>query len=279
VTFGKGADYFEIADNNTRAYAACNGYRYINTMRIPELRALAEPKGKPIANAAPNSPRALLTFKLTSVRWVLERQPCRCVLWHDADSLFFNFSKRIEEIIDDRYDVILTTSPPFSGHWAQVVNSGHFLVRNTPFGRRFVADAEAAKNQSSCKLTVKDPAPPPLNGWLNVCDERGTWWLEDQGILQHLLVNTPRDYSCHIKQVNYREFNSQHPWYGPGDLVVHFLGMRPKKKHMQIFMKLVNFRDGTFRLPDDPSLRPRKNPDHVSNASAYDSVNHPCTGL
>ncbi len=58
------------------------------------------------------------------------------VFWMDADSVFTNFDLKLESLIDSDKDFA------FSGDW-NIINSGHWLVRNTAFGRNFIKEVQS----------------------------------------------------------------------------------------------------------------------------------------
>lgn len=55
------------------------------------------------------------------------------ILWVDNDTLFTNFNKKIEDIIDDNYDFIICAD--YSGD----VNAGVFLVKNSTKGKNYIS--------------------------------------------------------------------------------------------------------------------------------------------
>lgn len=103
------------------------------------------------------------------------------------------------------------------------------------------------------------------NGWLALCDAGGAGccaWGE-QGALMDLLEIMP-DWKKHVEYVGFREFNSQFPWWGPGDMVFHVPG-RSAKERMRLFAELIvaaNFTDGTVPLMHRV-LTPEASPDHL----------------
>ena len=268
LTFGSKTDYFHMTEKNSKDYTHRHGYTYVDAMK--------ELQDSPLNPSRSNT--KAYQFKIVAMRWLLETDRCDWILWHDADALFFNFSKKLEDVFDSRYDIILSTGPTFNSHWARVVNSGHFLVQNTEFSKRFMRDAEHAMLHP-CTDLVNTTNQTLLNGWLAVCDNKTQgWWLHDQGLLQHYLINSPPDYACHIKQVGFRDFNSLHPYFGEGDLIIHLLGARPKRQLMEPFVRFANFDDGTIphNLVDSYALLKSKISEDHQVGMSYDHVNREC---
>lgn len=75
---------------------------------------------------------------------------------------------------------------------------------------------------------------------------------------------TQQAWKKHVEYVGFREFNSQFPWWGPGDLVFHLPG-RTNKERIRLFAEIIvaaNFTDGT--VPNmHRVLEPEPNPDHL----------------
>ena len=162
------------------------------------------------------------------------------VLWSDADAMFLNHSKSLElaGVADDDFDLVLPGGHPQDWHWGQILNAGHFAVRNSPWGRYYVDMAwRTAIKANDHSLIGGCPANPygNINGWLNVCSGGG-YWLGDQGIAHAVTRQShlPTNASCHIKWVNMRDMNSEAPWFRNGDLVVHLPG-RGNKERAEFF--------------------------------------------
>lgn len=171
------------------------------------------------------------------------------VLWSDPDALFLNYSKRLEDIIDERFDVLVTTAPPDHPQWGLIVNTGAFIVKNSAFGRAFLEDVLEMSQRHCGEFLLENPAAgSPVNGWLQVCNADGGYWLSDQGIVQALLSFAKPEYRCHIKKTWFRAFNSEFPWFGEGDLAVHFPGrsLDDKKRLIKAFLKFTD--TGTGRV-------------------------------
>ena len=75
-------------------------------------------------------------------------------MWHDADSLFLNHSRTVEEFVDERYDFVLTAGSCGSGRWERMLNTGHMLVKNSPTAFTTLRSVWSLWNHSHCKYGV-----------------------------------------------------------------------------------------------------------------------------
>lgn len=169
------------------------------------------------------------------------------VVWSDADSIYLNMGKRYEDIVDERFDAIVTIGDPEHPQWRDIVNAGSLMVRNTEWGHQFLHDILQLSKKHCAEFVEQYPeAKTPINGWLQVCSPEGHFWLSDQGILQSLFTFREPSYKCHVKKTWFRVMNSEFPWYGDGDLVVHFPGrqMDDRKRLIKAFFKYANFKNG-----------------------------------
>lgn len=69
--------------------------------------------------------------KIIFIDALLDSNQYDWILWLDNDTLFTNFNKKIEDIIDDKYDFIICTDH-------SDINAGVFLVKNSENGRRYI---------------------------------------------------------------------------------------------------------------------------------------------
>lgn len=181
------------------------------------------------------------------------------VVWTDADSIFLNHGKRFEDLVDERFDVIVTAGPPDNPTWKGVVNAGSFMVKNSEFSQIFLEDVLQMSQGHCGEFVIEYPdAGTALNGWLQVCNPDGGYWLSDQGIIIALYTYKPADYRCHFKKTWFRAFSSEFPWYGPGDLAVHFPGksMDDRRKLIKAFTKFSNFKTGAVEYKFTDLLDP-----------------------
>jgi hypothetical protein len=178
-----------IADNNI-AYARRHGYAsYVHTGGFSRRRHPSWSK---------------ILFVLQALR------RHRWALWCDADALVMDHAKRIEDLLDPRFDLIFArwggpNPPPH-------VNCGVFLVQNTVFARAFLHAA-----------------------WWHRSLIHHFWW--EQGAINHMLDSHRFD---RVKQVaQYRDFNAfvgvrdDPDPYRPGDFIAHLSGFRDTEGRIQ----------------------------------------------
>ena len=81
------------------------------------------------------------------------------IFWHDADSIFLNFSRPLNEYLDPKYDMVLTAAPCSSsdggdaawGEGPSVLDTGHMLVQNTKTALNTFRSVWGMWNHSHCK--------------------------------------------------------------------------------------------------------------------------------
>ena len=77
--------------------------------------------------------------KILLIANILEDSKVDWVFWTDADSLIMNYEKRLEDFLDDRYDLIL--SQDFNG-----INTGQFFIKNSTWSKQFLRDVYSHKD-------------------------------------------------------------------------------------------------------------------------------------
>lgn len=118
------------------------------------------------------------------------------VFWSDADSLIMNGAIRLEEFVDDSYDLILTHED--LGQGVYNANTGQMLIRHGKWSTRFLDDVWSQRQFIHDRL-----------------------WENRAAI--HLLWS--RDLSRHVAMVTQRRFNSYQGNYRDGDFILHLAGM------------------------------------------------------
>ena len=120
------------------------------------------------------------------------------IFWSDADSLVMNNETRLESIIDNNYDMIVTKEETGPGN----LNTGSFLLKNSQWSQQLLADI-----------------------YKKVDFINASAW--EQAAFMHLFATNP-SYKDHIKILRQRVMNS-HLFsgggeYHSGDFVLHFYG-------------------------------------------------------
>lgn len=239
-----GTDLRKLTWPNKQKYASAHGYDIYDINSIPDLAARIQDQKSNMHN--------YFFYKYLSISDAIQGKfnngkKYDYIIWNDPDALFLNHSRRYEDIIDERFDVTFTTGPPSHPQWGLIVNTGGFIVKNSEFSKGFLEDVLQMSRQHCGEFILENPsAGSALNGWLQVCNSDGGYWLGDQGIVQALFSFKPAEYKCHFKKTWFRAFNSEFPWYGEGDLAVHFPGraLKEKKRLIKALCKFTNFSTG-----------------------------------
>jgi hypothetical protein len=279
---GYGQELRRLTWGNKKKYAQARGYDIYDAETNPVIKAKLGSVREKMHN--------FYFFKYLAVQELLGGGEATggkqydWVVWVDADAIFLNFGKRFEDIIDERFDVIVTAGPPDNPTWNGVVNAGSFMVRNSEFSQTFLEDV-MSMSQSHCgEFVIEYPeAGTAVNGWLQVCNPDGGYWLSDQGILIALYMFKPAEYRCHFKKLWFRAFSSEFPWYGPGDLAVHFPGrsMEDRRRLIKAFTKFSDFKTGAVEYKFTDILDPDDSitSDLVELEDFYKEVNPTCDAL
>lgn len=140
--------------------------------------------------------------KVLIILEIFDKYPdCKWVFWTDADSLIMNSDVRLEDHIDQTYDMIAATD---SGH----LNSGQMLIRNCKWSKDFLSRIYAKEEFIN-------------NGW----------W--EQSAMMDEFENNHRDRK-HCKLLKQRSMNStsfeqcqgENAYWHEGDFIIHFAGAR-----------------------------------------------------
>lgn len=118
VTMAVGEEYRESVEKsieNKRAYAAKHGYDFIC------LTDLIDPT------------RPVTWNQIAALKQVMEKGKHKWVFWCDADALIMNFAVKIEELIYDQFDWIISLDQALARY-----HSGQMLLKNSPWTREFL---------------------------------------------------------------------------------------------------------------------------------------------
>lgn len=271
--FAPGTQYESILEpiviENKRTYAKTNGYDFINVFDHEDLILDYKEHGNI------HFFKASHYYKLRLIPLLLRKYEYQWIMWSDGDAIFLNHSLKLEPHLDNNYDLIFTSNSPNAQKWSQIINTGHFFVKNSPWSIKFMYQAYGL-SFANCFEYLEGKAP--INGWLNMCESREKFLLADQRILQYYVSYTPRNvYGCHFKHLPFHKFNSEFPWYQEGDLVVHFPG-RPvddKAKLIKLMIQSCHYGNGSIDYKKAPQLQPDKRARRVGDEE-FDAMNQVC---
>lgn len=255
-----------IVSPNKAAYAAHNGYDYIDAFEHEDICEIYQHHQKIHPFTASHY------FKLRLIVYLMEKYGYEWILWSDGDAIFLNFNQSLEQHFDTDYDVIFPSSGA-TGKWKAIINTGHFLIRNTNWSFKFFHQAYAL---SFFDCWDYQEGKPALNGWLKLCSGRGRPLWNDQRVLQYFISYTPfEQYGKHFKHVPMADFNSEFPNYWQRDLVVHFPGrsINVKEKLCTLFVQKADHADGTVNWEEFPELKGRSDTERKIVESEYNILN------
>ena len=130
------------------------------------------------------------------------------IFYSDADSLIMNPSIKLESLIDDNYDLIITRDQ-------NNLNSGNFLLKNSEWSKNFLKDIYEQKQY------INHP-----------------WW-ENMAIID--LYDNNQNIRDKTKILDVRSMNSYVNNYQKGDFIIHFAGSQGNiKSLMELYYSKVN---------------------------------------
>jgi hypothetical protein len=132
--------------HNIKSYAAHWGYDHIDATKSVQI-AMSSLRRYDGDHSFIRS-FAVLRF-LSQYDWIF---------WHDANSLFLNFSKSLDDHIDDHFDIILPASPCEKGEIdpEYSINTDHFLIRNSKESLNVLKSLWLMWNHTHCKYPEHD---------------------------------------------------------------------------------------------------------------------------
>lgn len=178
---------------------ADNAYREIERISTPNKEAYAKKHGYEfrLIRVSLDRTRHPSWSKILALYGYLMEPDYDWIFWSDPDSLIVNDEIKLEDIIDDRYDLIF-------GEDDNGINCGEFLIKNSDLSREFLADVYQQKQ-------FKDHI-----------------WLEQAAV--HFLQ--PK-YQANIKLISANLINSHPEWgshqYKEGDFIIHFSGLGDRR--------------------------------------------------
>eukprot|EP01102_Stenamoeba_stenopodia_P013984 TRINITY_DN4601_c0_g1_i2.p1 TRINITY_DN4601_c0_g1~~TRINITY_DN4601_c0_g1_i2.p1 ORF type:complete len:367 (-),score=68.66 TRINITY_DN4601_c0_g1_i2:33-1133(-) len=191
-----------IYDNETQTPGAIGGrYLDILNMSLTNKQTYAKRHGYDFhvdLHMWIDKDRPVAWSKLLAIRKRLDEY--KWVMWVDVDTLFMNFNIKLESLIDENYDFIVTNDG--SG-----LNSGVMLFRQSQWAKDFLLECY----QQTQFLIHKD--------------------IYEQRSIQHL-VNTNPENGKHIKYLpqssmnSYTRYHAAHYAYKEGEFMVHMAGCR-----------------------------------------------------
>lgn len=177
----------ELALINHRQYCEQHGYDFIDQVKIDHSRPFC-------------------WSKIPAIYTALERYPW--VLWADSDTLVCNMDVCLEDLCDERSDLIVQ----YQEHWWELIglengterfpiNSGVFMMKSSPWSLQFLKDTYT-QEQFVTKSDIWDG-------------------IGEQEAMNHLIRANP-DYRLHIKYI--KGLQTSPKLYTKNDFMVHCYG-------------------------------------------------------
>ncbi len=155
--------------------------------------------------------RSIAWSKLLLILNVMENDKYKWIFWTDADALIMNTGLFIEDLIDENYNLIINND--FNGF-----NSGHFLIKNCEWSRRFLR--EAYTHEEFINHTEWDQG-----AMLATLQENSKYSAKTKIIPQRLMNSFPDAHGSLLQGT-----------YQTGDFILHFAGVR-KPELLKIFFE------------------------------------------
>ncbi len=215
-----------IGVNNKRYYCEKHGYHFINYKKsLDEKRKLGWSK-------------VLLTHD------VMNNSDYKWIVWMDADTLIMNMDKKIEDIIDEKYDLII-------GNEGTEICSGVYLIRNCKWSKRFLEEVYDEDKYMAGRLADHE-----------AFDE--TYKAHNPS---HTKVLPLREIAAYAPE---HEGAPAEMYYQPGDYVIHFEHLKNHAGIKELFEKYSKLEPKMLepKLPINPSESinpPPANPQNVDN--------------
>jgi hypothetical protein len=173
--------YGNFSEEINKKYCEEKGYSYIVEKNNEKLREWSED-------------RAFTWIKPKFITSILETKEFDYVLFLDIDAIISNFDQKIEEFIDEKYDMV--ASEDYSSH--SLMNAGVLLIKNSDWSLDFM------KDWWNCGYYLKGSDVPELGGFGEMgCYKNALW--HDQTCLTYLCKRADR--KNHIKIISNRSFN------------------------------------------------------------------------
>lgn len=253
--FKEDTRFRQLTERNMRAYCDRHGYDLVVLNDYAEkdenLKEALEQRG------FGERPFAAIKMVLQAPAF-LDHRLYDWVMWADEDTFFLNHSRRLEDIIDERYSLIVSSPLPDRDP-DLFPDARHFMLKNDRDGHAILDDLIKLSQEHCGQFILDNPgAASALNGWLHICGTEGSFWTGDAGIFLALMTFRPADYRCRIKRVSHRIMNSQFPEYADGDLAVAFPShmVDTRRRLLELFNQYADTRRGIVDRSQTDKLDP-----------------------
>lgn len=189
VTLAAGDAYKEavaVGIENKRAYCERHGYDFI------------------CGEESLDTSRPISWTKVRLIQQVMKNSSYKWIFWTDADSLIMNQAIPLEDLIDDKYNFILSRD-------MNEVNCGQFLIKNCLWSEDFL---KAVYAHTDCIKHI----------WWEqqaiILELKKSKWMNQTKLISQRLINS---YPSNLIGLGCRST------YQPGDFIIHFITIRDLK--------------------------------------------------
>jgi hypothetical protein len=176
------------SDLNKMAYAIKHGYTFIAYHDVLDTKRFA-----------PWSKLLALKQQLDAFDWLF---------WSDADSLIMNNTVKLESLIDESYDIIITKEAATG-----VLNTGSWLIKSSAWSKKFLT-----------KMITTDQLDLTQGRYDQAAF--AYFYLHDPSIQSHIKILPQRAMNSCLNQTGGK--------YQPGDFIIHFFNhFKEKEAYMK----------------------------------------------
>lgn len=199
--------YGKLSEELNRMYCEKNGYDYYSETDSTSIKTFCQKDNL-----------AIQWYKVKLLKDIIEtKKEYDWVLFMDADAVVSNIDRRVEEYIDDRYNLIFASDLGYHS----VINTGVILVKNSQWSIDFLGkwwesrkDTTGAKAMEVLEWSGGNHAPENPEVF------KSALWHEQTCF--SILYKTDSDVKYYTKIIEKEDFNS--PLYRPDGFIFHAFG-------------------------------------------------------
>lgn len=148
------------------------------------------------------------------------------ILFLDTDVLIMNLDVKIENYIDERYNLQIGYMPDFNTGIKTHISTSAFIIKNTNWSQKFLNKWWNTEAYIDSPYFSKGIAT------------RGTGGIFYEQSAFHFLYETNKDCVSNIKIMPFPWFNTREVNYKSGDFLIHFARQTRKEERIKKFLKI-----------------------------------------
>lgn len=143
------------------------------------------------------------------------------IFWTDADSLIMNFDIKLEEFIDENYDLIISKEEVMNN-----LNTGHFFIKNSQWSKSLLENLYRLSDQFTTCCWEQDALAYLLE--------------QNKNLYKKIKILNQRAMNSHVFIPNFlpNQFGKNGGEYYFGDFIIHFYGGIDKQAFMKEYYYL-----------------------------------------